>query len=189
MPTNRMLVKQEVTTYAACLLEAAQEAGRVFEDIEDIKSARQAVVKSSQMREFLQNDSVPAESKSALVKEVFSGLAPEVVSIVAVAAERGDVKLLGRIAAAYEEAAEKALDMVVVDITTAVPLDDHLRDVISTKLSADLGHSVRLNETVDKSILGGIIMSTHGKVMDASVRTQLSHARQVLKTASTGGEE
>ena len=79
--------------------------------------------------------------------------------------------------------------MVVVDVTTAVPLDDHLRDVISTKLSADLGRSVRLNETVDRSILGGIIMSTHGRRMDASVRTQLSNARQVLATASTGGEE
>lgn len=184
-----MLVKQEVATYAQCLLAAAQKAGRVFEDVEDIKSARQAVTKSSQMREFLQDDNVPAQSKSALVKEVFSDLAPEVVAVLAVVAERGDVKLLGRIASAYESAAEEALDMVVVDVTTAVPLDDHLRDVISTKLSADLGHSVRLNEKVDRSILGGIIMSTHGKRMDASVKTQLSHARQVLATASTGGEE
>lgn len=189
MPTNRMLVKQEVTTYAQCLLAAAQEAGRVFEDIEDIKSARQAVTKSSQMREFLQDANIAAENKSALVKDAFAGLAPEVVSVVAVMAERGDIKLLGRVAAAYEAAAEEALDMVVVDITTAVPLDDHLRDVISTKLSADLGRSVRLNETVDRTILGGIIMSTHGRRMDASVRTQLSNARQVLATASTGGEE
>lgn len=189
MPTNRILVKQEVTTYANCLLEAAQAAGRVFEDIEDIKSARTAVVKSSQVREFLQDPNIPAENKSAFVKEAFEGFAPEVVSVVAVMAERGETKLLGRVAAAYEAAAEKALDMVVVDVTTAVPLDDHLRDVICKKLSADLGHSVRLNESVDASILGGIIMSTHGKRMDASVKTQLTHARSVLKTASTGGEE
>lgn len=189
MPTKRILVKQEVATYVQCLLEAAQVADRVFEDIEDIKNVRVAVVKSSQVREFLQNPNVPAENKSAFVKDAFSGFAPEVVSVVAVMAERGDMKLLGRVAVAYEAAAEKALDMVVVDVTTAVPLDDHLRDVISKKLSADLGHGVRLNESVDASILGGIIISTHGKRMDASVKTQLNHARQVLKTASTGGEE
>lgn len=189
MPTNRVLDKQKVTTYADCLLKAAQKADRVFEDIEAIKEVRKAVAASSQMREFLLDAKVPAANKSALVKDVLSGLAPEVVSVVAVMAERGDTKLLSRIAVAYEAAAEKALDMVVVDITTAVPLDDHLRDVISTKLSADLGHSVRLNETVDRSILGGIIMSTHGKRMDASVKTQLVRANQVLATASTGGEE
>ena len=189
MPTNRKLVKQEVTTYARCLLEAAKCEGRVFEDIEDIKSARQAVIKSSQMREFLQDANIAAENKSALVKDAFGGLAPEVVSVVAVMAERGDIKLLGRVAAAYESAAEEALETVVVDVTTAVELDDHLREVIKNKLSSDLGRSVRLNESVDRSILGGIIMSTHGKRMDASVRTQLSQARRVLATASTGGEE
>ncbi len=189
MPTKRILVKQEVATYAKCLLEAAQDADRVFDDIEGIKNVRTALVKSSQVREFLQNPNISAENKSAFVKDAFAGVAPEVVSTVAVMAERGDTKLLGRVAAAYEAAAEKALDMVVVDVTTAVPLDDHLRDVISKKLSADLGHSVRLNESVDASILGGIIISTHGKRMDASVKAQLSHARQVLKTASTGGEE
>lgn len=189
MPTNRMLAKQQVATYAECLLAAAQQAGRAFEDIEELKSARKAVNRSSQMREFLQDPNVSAENKVALVKDVFSGLSPEVVSVVAVMAERCEIGLLGRVATAYEDAAEKALDMVVVDVTTAVPLDDHLRDVISTKLSADLGRSVRLNERVDRSILGGIIMSTHGKRMDASVQAQLSHARQVLATASTGGEE
>ena len=142
MPTKRILVKQEVATYAQCLLEAAQAADRVFEDIEDIKNVRTAVVKSSQVREFLQNPNVPAENKSAFVKDAFSGFAPEVAGVVAV-----------------------------------------------KKLSADLGHGVRLNESVDASILGGIIISTHGKRMDASVKTQLNHARQVLKTASTGGEE
>ena len=179
MPINRMLAKQQVATYAECLLAAAQESGRAFEDIEDLKSARRAVTRSSQMREFLQDPNISAENKSALVKDVFSGLAPEVVSVVAVMAERCEIGLLGRV----------ATDMVVVDVTTAVPLDDHLRDVISTKLAADLGRSVRLNESVDPSILGGIIMSTHGKRMDASVKTQLDHARQVLSTASTGGEE
>lgn len=189
MPTNRMLAKQQVATYAQCLLTAAQESGRAFEDIEDLKSARKAVNRSSQMREFLQDPNVSAENKSALVKDVFAGMSPEVVSVLAVMAERCETGLLGRVVTAYEEAVEKALDLVVVDVTTAVPLDDHLREVISKKLSADLGCSVRLNERVDRSILGGIIMSTHGKRMDASVKTQLGHARQVLATASTGGEE
>ena len=72
MPTKRILVKQEVATYAQCLLEAAQAADRVFEDIEDIKNVRTAVVKSSQVREFLQNPNVPAENKSAFVKDAFS---------------------------------------------------------------------------------------------------------------------
>lgn len=189
MPTNRILDKQSVATYVSCLLDAAQASDRVFEDIDGLRSAFSTVNKSAQMREFLGNASVPAENRTALVRDVFAGLAPEVVSVVAVMAERGDTRLLGRVATAYEEAAEKATNTIVVDVTTAVELDDHLREVIKQKLSADLGGTIRLNEKVDRSIVGGIIMSTHGKRMDASVKTQLTHARAVLSTASTGGEK
>lgn len=189
MPTNRILDKQSVATYVSCLLEAAQASGRVFENIDDLRSAYATVNKSAQMREFLGNVNVPAANRSALIRDVFAGLAPEVVSVLAVLAERGDMRLLGRVATAYGEAAEKATNTIVVDVTTAVALDDHLRDVIKQKLSADLGGEVRLNEKVDRSIVGGIIMSTHGKRMDASVKTQLTHARAVLSTASTGGEK
>lgn len=189
MPTNRVLDKQGTATYVACLLEAAQASDRVFEDIEDLKEAHRSLTKSAQMREFLQNESIPADNRSAFVKDVFSGLSPEVVSVLSVMVQRGDIRLLGRVTADFETAAEDATQTVIVDVTTVVPLDDRLREVIGQKLSADLGRTVRLNEHVDRSIVGGIIMSTHGKRMDASVKTQLVHARAVLSTASTGGEK
>ena len=129
MPTNRVLDKQGVATYVACLLEAAQGADRVFEDIEDLRSAYKAVNGSAQMREFLQNASVPAQNRAAFVKDVFSGLSAEVVSVLSVMAERGEMRLLGRVTTAYEAAAEEATNTVVVDVTTAVELDDHLREV------------------------------------------------------------
>jgi F-type H+-transporting ATPase subunit delta len=44
-----------------------------------------------------------------------------------------------------------------------------------------------LNESIDKSILGGIVMSINGKHIDASVISQLNKARQVLKETD-GGE-
>lgn len=189
MPTNRILDKQTVSAYVGVLLDAAQSAGRVFEDLEDLRTVRRAVGGSSQMREFLQNQSVPADSKAAFVQDAFGGLAPEVLSTLQVMAQRGDMRLLARLADKYEAAAEKATGSVVVDVTTAVPLDDHLREVIKAKLKADLGSDIRLNETVDRSIVGGIIMSAHGRRTDASVKSQLVHARAVLSNVPTGGDK
>jgi F-type H+-transporting ATPase subunit delta len=184
-----MLDKQVVNTYVTCLLEAAQGADSVFEDLEDLRTVRRAVNRSSQMREFLQNQEIPAKNKKAFMRDAFKGLAPEVISTISVMASRGDIRLLGQVTDAYESVAEAKTKSVVVDVTTAVPLDDHLREVIKAKLKADLGSDIRLNETVDRSILGGIIMSAHGKRMDASVKTQLSHARSVLSNVPTGGDE
>ena len=78
--------------------------------------------------------------------------------------------------------------MSIVDVTTVVELNDHLREVIVKKAEADLGTKVVLRERIDKSLLGGILMSVGGKRIDASVATMLDSARTTLKQTTDGGE-
>ena len=84
--------------------------------------------------------------------------------------------------------AEDALDAVLVTVVTAVELDDHLREVITDKLRKDFNRDVIIREFVDKSIVGGIIMSAHGRRIDASIATQLEKARAALAATPVGGE-
>ena len=76
----------------------------------------------------------------------------------------------------------------MVDVTTAVPLDDELRQLITEKAEADLGRRAVLRERIDASILGGIIMDVDGNYIDASMISQLNRARNVLKDTTDGGE-
>lgn len=76
----------------------------------------------------------------------------------------------------------------MVDVTTAVPLDDGLRQLITEKAEADLGRRAVLRERIDASILGGIIMDVDGNYIDASMISQLNRARNVLKDTTDGGE-
>ena len=89
---------------------------------------------------------------------------------------------------AYEEQIASKLNIAVVDVTTVVPLDDNLREIITKKAEADLGTNVVLREHIDQSLLGGITMSANGKRIDASVVSQLESARNVLKLSTDGGE-
>ena len=95
---------------------------------------------------------------------------------------------IARIEASFEEQLRSELNLNVVEVTTAVPLDDDLRAKITAKLAADFGTDVVLDEHVDASILGGIIMSANGRRIDASVTSQLDHARNVLTQNTDGGE-
>ena len=64
---------------------------------------------------------------------------------------------------------------------TAVELDDNLRDLIKKKAETELGKKAVLHETVDKSMLGGIILSTKDERLDASLLTQVEKTREALK--------
>lgn len=190
MPTNRLVVKETVDTYASVLLDAANAAGgqdAVLEVRDQLEVVTKALRSNVGLEVALAEEAYTPEQRETLVRNVFAGMNPALVETLLVMAERDDLGLAGRIYRAYDEQIEEKLGVAVVDVTTVVELDDALRETISNKAAQDLGKQVVLREHVDKSILGGIIMSVSGRRIDASIATQLDTARTVLKTTD-GGE-
>lgn len=190
MKINRQLTKQIIQTYAQNLFEAADVEERVFEDVKALQYCAQVIRSHHELHEALSSDILPADKRFALVQDVFSEqVSPEVAKVVGVLAEREEIELLGRVAEVYRELAEEQAQVVITEVTTAVPLDGHLRQVITDKLNKEFGKSIHLEEKVDPSIIGGVIINAQGKRIDASIASQLIHARTVLsKSVSIGGE-
>ena len=190
MPTNRLVIKETVDTYAQVLLDAANAAGgqeAVLEVRDQLEVVTKALRSNIDLQVALAEKAYTPEQREELVRNVFTGMHPALVDVLLVMSERDDLELANRVYAAFDGLIEEKLGVVVVDVTTAVPLDDALRETISNKAAQDLGKKVVLRERVDKSILGGIIMSVSGRRIDASIATQLDTARTVLKTTD-GGE-
>ena len=191
MPTNRLVIKETVDTYAQVLLDAANAAGgqeAVLEVRDQLEVVTKALRSNIDLQVALAGKAYTPEQREELVRNVFTGMHPALVDVLLVMSERDDLELANRVYAAFDGLIEEKLGVVVVDVTTAVPLDDALRETISNKAAQDLGKKVVLRERVDKSILGGIIMSASGRRIDASIATQLDTARTVLKTTTDGGE-
>ena len=191
MPTNRQILKEKVATYTSVLLDGAYEAGgqdAVLEVRDQAERILRIARSNMDLSDALEDSSYTPEQRGQLVRNLFASSNPVLVDVLAVMAEREDFALLSRVWASYGEQLERKLNVTVVDVTTVVELDDHLREVITKKAEADLGTNVVLREHIDKSLLGGILMSANGKRIDASVLSQLESARNVLKLSTDGGE-
>ena len=185
MPTNRQILKEKVATYASVLLDGAYEAGgqdAVLEVRDQAERILRIARSNMDLSDALEDSSYTPEQRGQLVRNLFASSNPVLVDVLAVMAEREDFALLSRVWASYGEQLERKLNVTVVE------LDDHLREVITKKAEADLGTNVVLREHIDKSLLGGILMSANGKRIDASVLSQLESARNVLKLSTDGGE-
>jgi F-type H+-transporting ATPase subunit delta len=184
MPTNRLLVKEQIATYTQLIFEAANNDGGAEGVLEVCGSAKQmvkAVRGNADLDGALKDPGYSAEQKAQIVRGVFAGAPEALVNAVAVMAERGETDLLPRVAEQLEERMASELNLVVVDVETAVELDDNLRDQIKKKAETELGKNVVLREHVDKSIIGGIIMSTKDERIDASLLTRVERTREALK--------
>ena len=178
MPTKRELARETVATYASVLVDEAYKAGGQ-DAVMEIRNQLESILRISRSNLDLAT-SLDVE-KGQIVRNVFVDANPVLVEVLAVMATRGDFALLSRVWVSYQEQLESKLGVTVVDVTTVVPLDDKLREQIIKKTEADLGTKAVLNEKIDKSIIGGIIMSAQGRRIDASVLSQLEKARNVLK--------
>ena len=114
---------------------------------------------------------------------------PEVLETLAAMQREDDLDLVSQVAKQYKEYLDAEDKTVSVTVTTAVPLDDDLREKVRAKAEADLKAPVYLVERVDPSIIGGIMLEARGKRYDASVRAQLANIRKTLSSSFIGGEE
>lgn len=190
MATNRLVQKSKVGIYADVLFDATFNAGGQ-EAVAEVRNQSADLLKliysDMDLTNALSNPDYSPEQRHDLAKAVFASVNPQLCEVIAVMAENGDADLLSRVYHAYEQVMADKLNLCVVDVTTVVPLDDNLRKLIKQKTEADLGCKAVLNESIDKSILGGIIMSVNGMRIDASVISQLNKARHTLKE-NDGGE-
>ena len=114
---------------------------------------------------------------------------PEVLETLAAMQREDDLDLVSQVAKQYKEYLDAEDKTVSVTVTTAVPLDDDLREKVRAKAEADLTAPVYLVERVDPSIIGGIMLEARGKRYDASIRAQLANIRKTLSSSFIGGEE
>ncbi len=191
MPANRLVTKEEVAAYARVIFDAAEAEGgqdAVLEVRDSMEQIVGFVRTNASLATALRDTGYTPEQRADIARNVFAPYGSVLAGALAVMAERGDIDLLARVLRSYGEQIESRLHIAVVDVTTVVPLDDNLRDVIRKKAEADLGVKAVLREHIDTSILGGVILSANGRRIDASMASQLENARAVLKQSADGGE-
>lgn len=184
MPTNRVIEKAEVDIYANTLIDQLSEAGGI-EAVLEARTQMEQIVAYNRSHVELSNAASEAtytpEQRANLVRNVFEGVSPALQGVLGLMAERGGLEKLPRVLSTFNNLISEKMGVTVVDVKTRVPLDSHLREVITKKAQSDLGGEVVLREQVDPSMLGGVILSTGSKRIDASMGTMLENARNVLK--------
>ena len=185
MPTNRLIVKEQIATYTELLFEAAKNEGDpeyVLNVCWQAKELVKVIRGNADLQGTLEDPGYTPEQKAQIARGVFGEFAePVLVHTIAVMVERGELDYLPRVAEQLEDRVADELNLIIVDVKTAVELDDNLRDLIKKKAETELGKKAVLHETVDKSMLGGIILSTKDERLDASLVMQVEKTREALK--------
>lgn len=94
--------------------------------------------------------------------------------------ENRRLNVLPEIAHLYETQRAEAEGTLHAQVVSAYPLADEQQRKIATALQARFGRTINLNNVVDNSLLGGVVIRAGDSVIDGSARGHLERLASVL---------
>jgi F-type H+-transporting ATPase subunit delta len=175
--------------YAEALYRAAEPVGQAGEVLAELESLVGQVFKQDPGLElFLGSPAVGRDRKKVAIDHAFAGRAtPAFTRFLEVLNEHGRLDMLRPIAGAYRALSERQSGHVVVHVRSAVPLTDAQRERLRADVRASSRREAVLDEAIDPSVLGGVVIRVHDWVFDASLRTRLLNVRDQIIERSIHG--
>ena len=172
------------STYAKALIGAAQSAGAADEVIGQLNELTDALRDNPSLQQAFASPRIDADEKSRVIDRLLGGTShPTLVNFLKVMARRERLGYVPAVAAAAEELHDEMMGRVVAMVRTAVPLDDDLREQVRQRLCEQLQADVRLRESVDPDLIGGMVVRVGDRVYDSSVANRM---KQMKKRVQAG---
>ena len=130
---------------------------------------------------LLGNMSLSKEERVKIIDSVLRGqIHPYLLNFLKILCERGALTEYEGCLAAFKTLYNQAHGIVEATVTTAVALDDEQRARMAEKLSAMTGKTVVLNEKVDASLVGGVLLEMNGQRYDNTLKHRLKSIHSAM---------
>ena len=176
-----MLSQEVAKKYAHALLLSVKEKGMAEIAYTQFKSLKELLAQDKSLVNFLSAPQVLDENKLALVRDVFTPRIEKLfVEFIVVLIDKNRVKFLPEVVDEFTRLVEAEKGIGRVSVITAVSLNDDERNKLKDKLHKRTNLEIILEERVDPSILGGMIIILHNEIIDGSVSHGLNAVEEQL---------
>jgi F-type H+-transporting ATPase subunit delta len=169
--------------YARSLFEVAQEQDKLDAVRDQVGQFADALAESRELAVFFFSPYFSTEEKKQGLDKALDGAEDIVRNFLAVLIENHRMPALFRIRRAYDRLWQEVNQLLPVQITSAVELDEAVTSRIGEEIGRQTGRKVQLSSTVDPDVLGGIVLRVGNSILDASIRSRLERLRKQVARA------
>ena len=170
--------------YAKALFDLALESGKLEETMKDLNLIKG--LDHKELSVLMASPVVTSDKKVSIFNTIFSKyVQPITVSFFKLVFLKGRSIVVAEIIEAFSSMYRQHNGIKVVELTTATPLSNEIKNTIGQELQKSAllsGKKVELKEKVDPSIIGGLTIQVDDNLFDASIKHDLQHIkRQFIK--------
>jgi F-type H+-transporting ATPase subunit delta len=167
--------------YAEAMLSLAASSGTADSLREELDGLAALARSNPAFADFLANPAIEAGERRGSLESMFRGrLSDLAVDSLLVLNRKGRSALLPALAAEYRRADDRRQRRVEALVTSARPLTDDQRRRLAAAIQARTGYAAMLDERVDPSLLGGLVVQIGDEKTDGSALTRLHNLTAAL---------
>jgi F-type H+-transporting ATPase subunit delta len=160
--------------YSKALLEVAQERQQLEAVLAEVAAFNQ-VIQSTDLQDFLVDVAYSDDKKHQVIESLQNVSSDISKNFLEVLVKNQRMALLPLIIKEVRHQADNLFKISDVDVTSAIVLSDIQLSKLETTIKSKFDlNEVTIKNTVDTSILGGVIINARGKSIDASIKSQLN---------------
>ena len=168
--------------YAEALADAAEAQDMLAQTGEELRAFAGMVAESDDLRHVLASPAVGAEDKAAVLEAIIARARPTtlVANFLRVLLRNTRLHYVEAVERAFAEEVDRRTGVVMAEVTTARPLADAERDVLSARLTSMTGKKVKLTFSTDEALIGGVVTRIGSRIYDGSIRARLDRIREQM---------
>ena len=178
------LTKKIAAPYARALFDFSVEKNIMHQVTADFQNLEGFLTESSELSDYLNNPVVSQVAKrEILTKTLQSQINNETFKFLMVLINRDRINLLGSIVVNYLELVYETASIKMVEVISASEFSNSQKNTLIKKLKELTdAREIRLEITIDPSLIGGFLIKTESKVIDFTIKNQLQRLAKHLDT-------
>jgi ATP synthase F1 delta subunit len=168
--------------YARSLFEVAREQDKLEVVRDQLGEFADALAGSHELQVFFFSPYFSTQEKKDGLHRTVEGADETLSNFLELLLENHRMPVVFRVRREFDRLWDEANDLLPVQITSAVTLDESVSRRIGDEIGRQTGKQVELTSTVDPDVIGGIVLRVGNSILDASIRNRLETLRkQVAK--------
>lgn len=181
MPTSSDKEMALARVYAKAMIELANEQSATDDLLDELREFAAFLDANADFDAFISSPTVDTEARRAAIEKLFRGRASELfVDSLQVLNQKGRLAIVRSVVEAYRLEHEELHGRIDVYVRTATPLTDELRKRLQVSATKFAGKEAELIESIDESLIGGMIVQVGDQKIDKSVAIGLRRLRDAL---------
>lgn len=169
--------------YATAVFEIAKDDKKLKQLEADVDALDGALTASEDLRALVASPVYTRDEMGKAISAVAKQmkLTPTMANTLSLMATKRRLFVLPSLLASLRARLADEKGEVTADVTTAKALTKAQAENLAKTLKAQVGKDVKINATVDESLIGGLIVKVGSKMIDTSIKSKLNALQNTMK--------